>query len=547
MRKGLKSRVICGVLAAIVIFLLYWFMLPPLHPASPLFWTFIVLTLAVVLAAVSLPRLLAALAGLPDFTVRGKAGKPVAERRPMTRFTKVMLLILGGILVLALVLMLTGVPLFHSARYRDLLKTETGDFTADVAELSMNQIPVVDRDTAKQLGKRKLGEMADLVSQFEIAENYTQINLNNRPVRVTPLVYGDVIKWFNNHKQGLPAYIQVDMVTQDTKLVRLEQGMKYSPSELFLRNIGRYARFQYPTKMFDENFSFEVDDSGTPYWIVSTVTYRIGMWGGRDVVGAILINAVTGGHQYYPVDKIPTWVDQVYHADMLLEQMTYNGQFQSGFWNAYIGQRGVLRPTEGYNYIAVNDDVYLYTGMTSVTGDQSNVGFVLINMRTKDTKFYEIPGAEEFSAMSSAEGKVQNLRYTATFPLLLNVADRPTYFMSLKDNAGLVKMYAFVDVEQYQLVGTGGTVAEARASYVKALSDDGAVSAGGEPVTGVIQEIHSAVSEGFTRYYFKLDGADTIYVAGIQTSSKLPFYKAGDTVTVTCSGEGAVRDVLTIE
>lgn len=331
MRKGLKSRVICGVLAAIVIFLLYWFMLPPLHPASPLFWTFIVLTLAVVLAAVSLPRLLTALAGLPDFTVRGKAGKPVAERRPMTRFTKVMLLILGGILVLALVLMLTGVPLFHSARYRDLLKTETGDFTADVAELSMNQIPVVDRDTAKQLGKRKLGEMADLVSQFEIAENYTQINLNNRPVRVTPLVYGDVIKWFNNHKQGLPAYIQVDMVTQDTKLVRLEQGMKYSPSELFLRNIGRYARFQYPTKMFDENFSFEVDDSGTPYWIVSTVTYRIGMWGGRDVEGAILINAVTGGHQYYPVDKIPTWVDQVYHADMLLEQMTYNGQFQSGF------------------------------------------------------------------------------------------------------------------------------------------------------------------------------------------------------------------------
>lgn len=542
MKTGVKSRVICGVIAVLVIALLYWFMLPPIHYASPDLWLFAGVSLAIVLAAGYLPRLLSGVSRLAEtVSVKGKGGKAVPVSEPAPRWVKILLLVIGGLAALALLLSLTGATIFHSGRYKDLLTTQEGDFTEDVAELSMNQIPVVDRDTAMQLGKRKLGEMSDLVSQFEIADNYTQINLGGRPVRVTPLVYADLIKWFTNQAQGLPAYIQVDMVTQEAQMVRLDEGMKYSPSELFLRNLKRYARFQYPTKMFDENFSFEVDENGTPYWIISTIEYTIGMWGGRDVEGAILINAVTGEHAYYPVEEIPSWVDQVYHADLILEQLGYNGKFQSGFWNAYFGQRGVLRPTDGYNYIANNDDVYLYTGMTSVTGDQSNVGFVLVNMRTKETKFYAIPGAEEFSAMDSAEGEVQNLKYTATFPLLLNVADRPTYFMSLKDAAGLVKMYAFVDVERYQLVGTGGTVEEARADYIKP------VGAGeGAELSGVIEEISSAVVDGFTWYYFKLEGDEAVYVASIQVSDKLPFCKPGDRVKVTFTG-GTTREVLTLE
>ena len=168
------------------------------------------------------------------------------------------------------------------------------------------------------------------------------------------------------------------------------------------------------------------------YWIVSCITYRIGVWSGADVEGAILVNAVTGEHQYYPVEEVPSWVDRVYHADLIIEQLNLNGKYQNGFWNAYFGQRGVLMTTDGYNYIAVGDDVYLYTGMTSVAADQSNVGFVLVNMRTKETKFYTVPGATEKSAQRSAQGQVQDQGYTATFPLLLNVNDRPTYFMSLK-------------------------------------------------------------------------------------------------------------------
>ena len=261
----------------------------------------------------------------------------------------------------------------------------------------------------------------------------------------------------------------------------------------------------------------------------------------------MLVNAITGEHKYYDVANIPTWVDQVYHADMILEQLNYNGAFQQGYFNSFIGQRGVLQTTDGYNYIAVNDDVYLYTGMTSAVSDESNIGFVLVNMRTKATKFYSIPGAEEYSAMNSAQGQVQHLGYTSTFPLLLNVAERPTYFMSLKDAAGLVKMYAFVDVERYQLVGTGATVDEARANYAKVLKQEGEPASGGEPVAGVLAEIYPVVEDGNTRYYFKLEGSDVIYIASIQTSTRLPFLKPGDTLTFTASGEAAVQDVLTIQ
>lgn len=265
MKTGVKSRVICGVIAVLVIALLYWFMLPPIHYASPDLWLFAGVSLAIVLAAGYLPRLLSGVSRLAEtVSVKGKGGKAVPVSEPAPRWVKILLLVIGGLAALALLLSLTGATIFHSGRYKDLLTTQEGDFTEDVAELSMNQIPVVDRDTAMQLGKRKLGEMSDLVSQFEIADNYTQINLGGRPVRVTPLVYADLIKWFTNQAQGLPAYIQVDMVTQEAQMVRLDEGMKYSPSELFLRNLKRYARFQYPTKMFDENFSFEVDETARP-------------------------------------------------------------------------------------------------------------------------------------------------------------------------------------------------------------------------------------------------------------------------------------------
>ena len=554
MKHTARRAVIASLVSVVLAALLYWFWLPPIHPRCPDFWTFILACLVIVLVVFSLAGLTGAKrkgAGKKEDTVVDFGGTkvhlPSMPNLPgMKKWAKGLLWCGGGIVALMILASVIGATLFNAGRYKDLIVRTEGSFTEDIPkQTDMNRIPVVDRASATQLGKRTLGQMADLVSQFEIAPDYTQINFGGGPVRVTPLVYADLFKWFAKQKNGIPGYIQVDMVSQEAELVRLEQGIRYSPSEYLLRDLERHIRFQFPTKIFDSS-SFEIDDEGMPYWITPTMTYRIGIWSGLDVEGAILTNAVTGESRYYKVEDVPTWVDVLYRADLILEQLGYNGRFQSGFWNSYFGQKGVLRTTDGYNYIANNDDVYLYTGMTSVTGDQSNVGFVLVNMRTKDTKFYSVPGAEENSAMSSAKGKVQHLNYNATFPILLNIRDRPTYFLSLKDAAGLVKMYAFVDVQQYQIVGIGDTVNAAMANFESVLggSEEAPV---GEPVTGILQEILPVVVDGNTRYYFRLEGADTVYIADLSLSSRLPFLRPGDEVTVACSGDESPLTVVRLE
>lgn len=543
MKKNPVSVIIRILISLAILFVYYWFKLPALNLRSPDFWNFLIVAIIVFVIVNAFSQIADAIRSLKD-----RANGVIStehKKFSIKTFSKPIIGAIGAVLAIVLFTIIgsaVGAQIFNAKSYNQLITLTDSDFVKDVSEISQSQIPVVDRDTAARLGKRKLGEMSDLVSQFEIAEDYTQINYKNKPTRVTPLEYGDIIKWFNNQSNGLPAYISVDMATQDTTLVRLKEGMKYSESELFMRNIHRYLRFKYPTTIFD-TVSFEIDDNGTPYWVASTVKYRIGLWSGRDIGGAVLVNAITGESQYYPLDKVPTWVDQVFDSSMVIEQLDLNGKYRSGYFNSIFGQKGVVQTTSGYNYLAIDDDVWLYTGMTSIVSDESNVGFVLVNLRTKEAKYYAVPGAEEYSAMESAEGQVQNLKYESTFPLLLNVSNRPTYFMSLKDNAGLVKMYAFVDVQQYQVVGIGNTVDAARENYISKLGDEDIEVTDTEPakertVSGKITAINAAVVDGNTKYYIMVEGDENVYTVDISMSNKLPFANVGDTIEITLTDKG---------
>ena len=558
--KNISSMVIRILVSAALMFLLFYSMLPAVNLKDKNFLVFLILCILIFLVVNFLSY-------MKDFLQTLGSGRGVQMvkdeetgqfvfRRNSSQKSSVSLgrplkygfIAIGIIIILMTAASLMGLQFFNATRYRDLVAIENGDFSQDVAELNMSQIPVVDKDTASRLGSRKLGEMTELVSQFEIQNDYTQINYKGSPYRVTPLRYADPVKWLFNHKEGLPAYLTVDMVTQETNLVWLENGMRYSPSEYFFRNIYRYIRFKYPTKMF-ETVSFEIDDSGTPYWIAPTITYQIGWWDGKDIDGAVLVNAVTGESQWYPKEEVPQWVDQLYYAELLIGQLDDNGRFQHGYINSVFGQRDVRRTTYGYNYMAINDDVYLYTGMSSVTADESNIGFVLVNCRTKETKFYTVPGATETSAMASAQGQVQHLNYSATFPLLLNISNRPTYFLSLKDNAGLVKMYAFVDVEQYQIVGTGQTIDEAKRNYRKALNlEEVEVQepADSTEITGTVASLANAVVSGNTCYYFTLEGDSQVYTAFVDVHEKLPFMQPGAELSFSYSEDGAVRRVTEV-
>lgn len=384
---------------------------------------------------------------------------------------KLPFIVFVAIVIVTAVGYLFGLVIFRASAYSSLMPITTGDFTEDVAEISMDQIPMLDEDSANTLANRKLGELSDLVSQFVVSDTSAQINYNARPVRVTYLHYESFFKWWSNRSEGIPAYMVVDMVTQDVNVVRLEEGIKYSPSEYFNRDLYRYLRFNYPTAIF-ENVNFEIDEDGVPYWVASVVKKRIGLFNGDDVQGVVLLNAVTGESVYHDVEDVPTWVDRVYSAGLVVNQYNYYGRYHNGFFNSLFTQSDCTTATTGYNYIAMNDDVYLYTGITSISGDRGNIGFILVNQRTKDARYYSCAGAEEYSAMSSAEGAVQQFSYDATFPLLLNISDQPTYFMALKDAAGLVKMYAMVNVQQYQIVATGNSVRQCQQNYHELLIDN---------------------------------------------------------------------------
>lgn len=532
MNKFLKN-IIKTLLILTVVFLEYWFMLPAINLRSVSFYFFLVIAVLTAYIIGKLGNLFTSITKVKQFDVTDVKLLSLKSFNRLGFSTKAIVLVCFLVAFVILAGNIIGAQIFNASKYNTLITLNDGDFVKEVSEISMDQIPVVDRDTASRLGQRKLGEMSDLVSQFEIEDIYTQINYKGKPVRVTPLRYGDVIKWFNNRKEGIPAYIMVDMATQETTLNRMDNGIKYSKSEYFMRNVERKLRFAYPTKIFDD-ISFEIDDNGTPYWVASTVEFRIGLFSGKDIGGAVLLNAQTGESKYYPLNEIPTWVDQVFSSNMVLDQLDYNGKYRSGWLNSVIGQKGVIATTDGYNYLAVNDDVWLYTGITSVTSDESNIGFVLTNLRTKETRYYPVPGAEEYSAMSSAQGQVQHLGYKATFPILLNVAERPSYFMSLKDSAGLVKMYAFVDVQQYQIVGTGNTVEESRIDYLNKLKKND-VTLGQEnndTVSGNVLAVQSAVVEGNTCYFVTLDSSEKIFIIPINLSEKLPFLKTGDSITI---------------
>ena len=446
-----------------------------------------------------------------------------------------------GLFLLVVAVYLAGTllssPIINAKKYQKLLNVENGDFQTDIKELSFDQIPLLDRDSATLLGNRKMGSMVDMVSQFEVDELYSQINYQDKPVRVSPLRYANVIKWFTNQSEGIPAYIRIDMTTQSTELVMLDEGMKYSTSEYFNRNIHRHLRFRYPTYIFGE-LSFEIDDNGVPYWVAPVKKFNIGLFGGETVGRVVLCNAITGETEDYAIDEVPEWIDHAYDADLLVQLYDYYGTLKHGFFNSILSQKDCLKTTDGYNYLAIDDDVWVYTGVTSVNEDQSNVGFVLMNQRTMETKFYEVEGATENSAMSSAEGQVQNLHYKATFPLLLNISGEPTYFIALKDDAGLVKKYAMVNVQKYQVVAIGDTVSKCEEGYTELMqengieTDDSSAAKETKTITGAITKVAQGVVDGDSHFYVMVEGSDEIFDVSVVNFIDIIKYDVGQQVTM---------------
>lgn len=530
---GKKALVIAIVVILLVVIVAYWWFHPPINIHSTDTWLFVAVFILLPFFVFFLAR---------SRAYRRGTGKLEYNEKKAKTFKVLSFLPI----IIALVGVVGGVASFaffpgNAERYANILQTTDDEFAEDIKEVDYTQIPVIDRDSAVLLGNRTMGTIPEYVSQFEISSLYSQINYQGNPVRVSPLGYADLFKWFANRESGIPAYVLVNMTTQDTEIVRLENPIRYSQSDPLIRNIDRHVQLQYPFYMFDQ-FAFEIDDDGRPWWICPVQDRTIGLFGGKTVQRVVLCDATTGETQDLAVEDCPQWVDRAYPADLLVEQYNWSGAYKDGWINSWLGQQGVVQTTpgtngqQGYNYIAKDDDVWVYTGVTSATADNSIVGFVLVNQRTAESHFYSVAGATEDSAMQSAEGQVQHLGYDATFPLLINIGGQPTYFMALKDNAGLVKQFAMLDIQRYQNVAVGDTVMACQQSYKALLATNGIILEEVEGIdtsleaSGTIERMVQAVVDGNSHFYVKLAGDTRIFDFALPELIGIVGFAEGDSI-----------------
>ncbi len=515
-----KKTILNSILIFILLFLVgFYFILPSINIQSSQFILFLLGTLIFSLFI--------------SFTLNGTLSQTYSKQNNVYVIKPPKSLLIGflifGVVVAGMIIFS---PIFSSDRYAQRILVTDGNFSEDITPVNLDNLPLLDKDSTQKVGDRVMGQLPELISQFEVSNQYTQISYQGRLVRVTPLEYNGLFKWLGNREEGSPGYILVDSTTGEASLVKLDQGMKYLTSAYLQEDLTRHIRFQYPTEILAPSV-FEIDDEGNPYFITPVIDVT---WVGMlpDVKGVIATDPITGSSTLYPVEDVPTWIDHVYPSDLILSQINDWGSYQNGWLNSFISQKNVRQSTEGYTYLAEGDDIFIYTGITSAAADESNIGFILTNLRTKETHFYAVPGAEEFSAMDSAQGAVQEKGYTSTFPLLINLNNRPTYLSSLKDDAGLVKAYAFTDVQDYQKVKVTDSnlgLNAAAKNYLVMLGNEITLEDEGIEVTGIIESIESVVLDGNTYFYLTLEGESLIFKAPISLDDRLPFLSIQSEIT----------------
>lgn len=490
----------------------------------------------------------------------------------------VRLFVVPVILILASVaISVAGSAIFHAGKYASIMTVEEGVFQEELAEtLSTDSIALMDTYSAQMLGDREIGSLSNVVSQYNVSNQYTQIDKNGAPLKVAALDYAGFFKWINNKSEGVPGYVTVSPVNMSAEYVECQEGMIYVPSAYLNQDLYRHIRFGYPTAILG-NVHFEVNEEGQPFYIATVYKKTIALFNGQTVKGAIIVDPTNGDMEYYDVENIPQWADVIFPGDLLCTQYDWYGKLSGGFINSVIGKKGCKQvtqylgpeesassydavPLNDYGYIVREGDVWIYTGVTSVNGDSSNIGFLLANERTGETHYYPVAGADEKSAMAAAEGEVQEKGYQASFPSLINVDGQPTYIMVLKDASGLVKLYAAVNVEQYNLVTTASTQAECIQKYrmligtvVAEQEQTGPSEQTGESDaeqeetqivatdsrTILIQDVKYIDIDGNT-YVYLIDSDQNIYRQKVADNDRLLFLEPGDQLNISFSGKELV-------
>lgn len=465
---------------------------------------------------------------------------------PSIKGVKNGVVLLGIIWVAYILVSVLSMPIFNYPAYRDQLgKAEVSEFTDTVQPLSLAQLPIVDKALARELADKKVGENPGLGSQVLLGEPVIQ-TVKDKLVWVVPLEHSGFFKWLKN-LDGSAGYIVVSATdVKDVKLVT-DHKIKYQSNAYLLDDLNRHIRI-FKGGLFDglTDYSFELDDEGMPYWVVTTYKNRW-MFALPEADGILLVNATTGEAHKYSTSEIPEWVDRVQPESFITQQIQNQGEYVHGFLN--FSNQDKFRPSQGHIIVYNNGDCYLFTGLTSVGSDESAIGFMMIDMVSKQVKMYQMSGATEYAAMMSAQGKVQQYGYQATFPMIINLDGQATYFMTLKDNAGLIKQYAFVSVSNYTSVGTGETINDALRNYRQVMNASGGGIVTGqetETVTGKVLRIASeSVGDSLTYRIILEEDQKLLFTISYDLSDELSLTRAGDRVKMEYMNAGGGNCVAT--
>lgn len=451
-----------------------------------------------------------------------------------------------GVSNLLILPILTSAPMLYSSSYRNLLgEVKESSFTADIEPINLSQIRIVDDETARKLADKKIGEVPALGSEVQLGELALQ-KVQNKLYYVGPLEHRGIFQWLTNHSKGSKGYVMVSATNpQDVRLIQEVKGqevyLKYQMKGFLFDYLPRSLYFRGFFNIGISDFSFEVDDDLNPYWVVTLYKNKIG-YHGSDAVGAVTVNAQTGEINQYTIENIPSWVDRIQPEEFVYRQIRDWGEYINGFWNSIFAKTGTLKPTGNeLHLIYGNDDnVYWYTGITSSGKDGSSVGFIMVNSRTKEAKWYKVSGADEGGAKKSAEGQVQEKGYRSGYPILYNIAGVPTYISPMKDKEGLLKAVAFISVENYNLVGVGPDIENGLRTYQQVLASKGnqfIPSQELKPIKlqGKLSRVSHVVKGGESYFYFMIEGDNRIFIGNSSTSPKVPLAKVGDIVVMTAN------------
>ncbi len=524
------TRIILAFIATLIVCAIgYYITLPALNIHSQEFW--------ILLAFVAIVYCVAYL--LLGFKNAGSIKNAFAGAK-LVKFIAVAVAIPVAVLIVGNIISST---FLNASKYSNIISVEEAVFEEDMPEADLvTNIALMDTDSATKIGDRTLGALSDVVSQYQVGASYSQINYKRTPQKVANLEYVDFFKWIGNKDKGIPGFVMVDPVNSSAEYIKLTTPMKYVDSAYFGEDLMRKLRFSYPTKIFG-NISFEIDDNGNPYYIVACMSPKVSVFGAMDVSEAIVFNPCDGSSDIYALADIPTWVDNVFTGALASQKYDWYGTLKNGFWNSVIGNKDCKVTTDDFGYIVLEDDVWFFTGVTSVSSDESNIGFIISNARTGEYKFYPVIGAEEYSAMQAAQGEVQEKGYVASFPSLINASGEATYIMVLKDNGGLVKLYALVNVENYSIVATGATQTEAKEKYIELLKSEGIIE-DTPPAPEPPAETKEATFEVKDIRIVTVGGESVMYITGenkmlykrsVAEDESLMLITVGDKITVKYS------------